>query len=113
MVAGWGLEVVGVEIKDVELPESMKRAMARQAEAERDKRGRIIQSEGEHIAAEKLVEASKLLKGHPEGLHLRTLQTIAEVGAEHNTTTILTIPVEMLRAFQALPALVKKLSEES
>jgi regulator of protease activity HflC (stomatin/prohibitin superfamily) len=113
MVAGWGLEVVGVEIKDVELPQSMKRAMARQAEAERDKRGRIIQAEGEQVAAQKLVEASKLLQGHPEGLHLRTLQTIAEVGAEHNTTTILTIPVEMLRAFQALPDLVKKLSKES
>ncbi|MHA2366272.1 MAG: SPFH domain-containing protein [Candidatus Hodarchaeales archaeon] len=110
MVTTWGLNVQTVEIKDVELPQTMKRAMARQAEAERDKRGRIIQAEGEQIAAEKLVEASKLIRGHPEALHLRTLQMITEVGAEHNTTTIVTIPMEMLRAFEALPELVKKMS---
>ncbi|MHA2297588.1 MAG: slipin family protein [Candidatus Hodarchaeales archaeon] len=98
-VFNWGIKVEAVEIKDVELPESMKRAMARQAEAERDKRGRIIQAEGEGIAAELLADASVILSGNPEGLHLRTLQTLTEIGAEHHTRTIMVLPVEVLRAF--------------
>lgn len=105
IVDNWGLQIEAVEIKDVELPESMKRSMAQQAEAERDKRGRIIQAEGEKIAAEKLAAASKLLSGNPEGLHLRTLQALAEIGAEKNNTTIIMTPVEILRAFDAVPQL--------
>ncbi|MFW9993735.1 MAG: slipin family protein [Candidatus Odinarchaeota archaeon] len=107
MVTDWGLEVEDIEIKDVELPDSMKRAMARQAEAERDKRGRIIQAEGEKIAAENFAEASKMLQGRPEGLHLRTLQALQEIGAEKNQTTIMMIPVELIQAFQSLPNLLK------
>ena len=68
----WGIDVAAVEIKDVELPSDMKRAMARQAEAERDKRGRIIQAEGEDIASQLLGEAAQILRGNPQGLHLRT-----------------------------------------
>ncbi|MFW9993734.1 MAG: slipin family protein [Candidatus Odinarchaeota archaeon] len=100
-VYNWGINVEAVEIKDVELPENLKRAMARQAEAERDKRGRIIQAEGEAIASELLAEASDIFQGNPEGLHLRTLQTLTEIGAEHHTNTIMVIPVEVLRAFEA------------
>lgn len=95
-VARWGLSVEAVEIKDVELPNSMKRAMARQAEAERDKRGRIIQAEGEEIAAALLADAARTLRGNSEGLHLRTLQTLTEIGAEHQTTTIIILPMDTL-----------------
>lgn len=105
-VGDWGLEVMSVEIKDVELPQDMKRAMARQAEAERDKRGRIIVAEGEKIASEKLAAASKLLKGFPEGLHLRTLQTLQEIGTEKNSTTIIMAPSEIIKAFSSIPELV-------
>lgn len=112
-VENWGLHVDSVEIKDVELPDNMKRAMARQAEAERDKRGRIIQAEGEKIAAVKLAAASKLLHGNPEGLHLRTLQTLQEIGVEKNNTTIIMAPAELLRAFQAFPKLVEFLTQGS
>ncbi|MHA1168240.1 MAG: slipin family protein, partial [Candidatus Hodarchaeales archaeon] len=112
MVESWGLSVEDIEIKDVELPESMKRAMARQAEAERDKRGRIIMAEGEKIAAEKFAAASKLLMGRPEGLHLRTLQALQEIGIEKNRTTIVMVPVELMRAAHALPELVKLFPKE-
>ncbi|MHA1168239.1 MAG: slipin family protein [Candidatus Hodarchaeales archaeon] len=98
-VYNWGVHIIAVEIKDVELPESMKRAMARQAESERDKRGRIIQAEGEETAAKLLAEASDTFSGNPEGLHLRTLQTLTEIGAEHHTNTIMVLPVEVSRAF--------------
>ena len=107
MIGDWGLEIQNVEIKDVELPDSMKRAMARQAEAERDKRGRIIQAEGEKIAAEKLAMASAVLAENPEGMHLRTLQALAEIGTEKNETTILLMPVELIEAFDAVPGLAK------
>lgn len=98
-VYNWGVHIEAVEIKDVELPETMKRAMARQAESERDKRGRIIQAEGEATAAKLLAEASDILSGNPEGLHLRTLQTLTEIGAEHQTHTIMVLPVDVSRAF--------------
>lgn len=101
-VYNWGIRVEAVEIKDVELPSTMKRAMARQAESERDKRGRIIQAEGEEVAAKLLAEASKILSGNPEGLHLRTLQTLTEIGAEHHTRTLMVLPVEVLRAFDIM-----------
>ncbi len=109
MIGDWGLDIQTVEIKDVELPDSMKRAMARQAEAERDKRGRIIQAEGEKIAAEKLAKASANLADNPEGIHLRTLQTLTEIGAEKNETTVLLLPIEFIEALDSIPALAKAL----
>lgn len=109
MIGDWGLDIQTVEIKDVELPDSMKRAMARQAEAERDKRGRIIQAEGEKIASERLAKASANLSENPEGIHLRTLQTLTEIGAEKNETTILLMPVELIEAFESMPGLSKAL----
>ena len=107
MIGDWGLDIQTVELKDVELPDSMKRAMARQAESEREKRGRIIQAEGEKIASEKLAKASANLSNNPEGIHLRTLQTLTEIGAEKNETTIILMPVEMIEALDAVPALTK------
>ena len=100
MIGDWGLEIQNVEIKDVELPDSMKRAMARQAEAERDKRGRIIQAEGEETASSLLADAAKILRGNPQGLHLRTLQTLTEIGAENPTKTIMIIPMETLGSYK-------------
>ena len=111
MIGDWGLEIQNMEIKDVELPDSMKRAMARQAEAERDKRGRIIQAEGEKIASEKLAKASAILSDNPEGMHLRTLQALAEIGTEKNETTILLMPVELIEAFDSLPGLTQALKQ--
>lgn len=96
----WGIDVAAVEIKDVELPSDMKRAMARQAEAERDKRGRIIQAEGEEIASQLLGEAAQILRGNPQGLHLRTLQTLTEIGAENPTKTVMVIPIETLSSYK-------------
>jgi regulator of protease activity HflC (stomatin/prohibitin superfamily) len=107
MIGDWGLEIMNMEIKDVELPDSMKRAMARQAEAERDKRGRIIQAEGEKIASEKLAQASAVFADNPEGMHLRTLQALTEIGTEKNETTILLMPVELIEAFESVPSLVR------
>ena len=115
MIGDWGLEIQNMEIKDVELPDSMKRAMARQAEAERDKRGRIIQAEGEKIASEKLAQASAVFADNPEGMHLRTLQALTEIGTEKNETTIMLLPVELIEAFDSIPGLanvVKKFIEK-
>lgn len=111
-VADWGLEIVNIELKDVELPQDMKRAMARQAEAERDKRGRIIVAEGEKIASEKLALASQILRGNPEAIHLRTLQTLQEIGSEKNETTIILAPSEVIKAFDSLPSLLKVFKKE-
>lgn len=99
-VFNWGIEVTAVEIKDVEVPQNMKRAMARQAEAERDKRGRIIQAEGEETASALLADAAQILRGNPQGLHLRTLQTLSEIGAENPTRTVMVIPIETLSSFK-------------
>jgi regulator of protease activity HflC (stomatin/prohibitin superfamily) len=106
-IGDWGLEISAVELKDVELPQQMKRAMARQAEAERDKRGRIIAAEGEKIAAEKLAAASQILKGNPEGIQLRTLQTLQEIGAEKNSTTVIVAPSEVIKAFSSIQSIAK------
>jgi len=96
----WGVKVSTVEIKDVELPKEMQRAMASQAEAERNRRARIIQAEGERQAAEKLAEASRILGESKYALYLRTLQTIAEVSAEGSTTIVLPLPMELLEFFK-------------
>jgi regulator of protease activity HflC (stomatin/prohibitin superfamily) len=89
----WGLEVTLVELKDIQLPESMKRAMARQAEAEREKRAKIINAEGEHLAASRLGEASDIMMAHPLALQLRNLQTLVELGVDKNSTVVFPAPL--------------------
>ncbi|MEN6520010.1 MAG: SPFH domain-containing protein [Armatimonadota bacterium] len=95
----WGIKVTAVEIRDVVLPESMKRAMARQAEVERERRAKIINAEGEFQAAQKLSDAALIIGQHPEALQLRYLQTLTEVAAEHNSTTLFPIPIDLLTPF--------------
>jgi len=94
---GWGVHIDRVEIKDVALPESMKRSMSRQAEAERERRSRVIIAEGELQASQKLAEAAEIMAEHPAALQLRLLQTVVEVAAEKNSTLVLPFPVELLR----------------
>jgi len=89
----WGVEVTLVELKDIQLPDSMKRAMARQAEAEREKRAKIINAEGESLAAAALGEASDIMMGHPLALQLRTLQSLVEIGVDKNTTVVFPAPL--------------------
>jgi regulator of protease activity HflC (stomatin/prohibitin superfamily) len=98
----WGIEIDRVEIKDVALPESMKRSMSRQAEAERERRSRIITADGEFQASKRLSEAATVMAGTPAALQLRLLQTMVEVAAEKNSTLVLPFPVEMLRYFEAI-----------
>ncbi len=94
---GWGIHIDRVEIKDVSLPESMKRSIARQAEAERERRARIITADGEFAASEKLSQAARVMAESPAALQLRLLQTMVEVAAEKNSTLVLPFPVELLR----------------
>jgi regulator of protease activity HflC (stomatin/prohibitin superfamily) len=94
---GWGVHIDRVEIKDVVLPESMKRSMSRQAEAERERRSRVITAEGELQASRQLAEAAEVMTAHPAALQLRLLQTVVEVAAEKNSTLVLPFPVELLR----------------
>jgi regulator of protease activity HflC (stomatin/prohibitin superfamily) len=98
----WGVKVHRVEIRDVGLPEQMQRAMARQAEAERERRAKIIAAEGELQASQKLGEAADVIANSPGALQLRQLQTMVEISAERNSTIIFPIPVELLEAFQAM-----------
>lgn len=93
----WGIHIDRVEIKDVALPESMKRSMSRQAEAERERRSRVITADGELQASEKLAQAAQVMTEHPSALQLRLLQTVVEVAAEKNSTLVLPFPVELLR----------------
>jgi hypothetical protein len=93
----WGIQIDRVEIKDVALPESMKRSMSRQAEAERERRSRVITADGELQASQKLAAAAKVMSDTPAALQLRLLQTIVEVAAEKNSTLVLPFPVELLR----------------
>lgn len=95
----WGIKVTAVEVKDVILPESMKRAMARQAETERDRRAKVISAQGEFQAATKLVEAGVKMAKQPIALQLRYLQTMSELGNETNTIAFMPIPLELFRAF--------------
>ena len=94
----WGIELDAVEIKDVDIPEQMQRAIAREAEAIREKRARIIKAEGEYEAAQKLADAAATISGSPGALELRRLQTLAEIGVEHNSTIVAMLPVELLHA---------------
>lgn len=94
--APWGVKVVNVEVKQVDLPESMLRAMAKQAEAEREKRAKIIHAEGEFSASQRLQEAAHILSGEPIAIQLRYLQTLTEIGVEKNTTIVFPLPVDMI-----------------
>jgi regulator of protease activity HflC (stomatin/prohibitin superfamily) len=102
--AGWGVHIDRVEIKDVALPESMKRSMSRQAEAERERRARVISAEGELQASEKLSQAAAAMSSTPAALQLRLLETVVQVSSEKNSTLILPFPVELLRFFDASTA---------
>jgi regulator of protease activity HflC (stomatin/prohibitin superfamily) len=95
----WGIKVTSVEIKEVSLPDSMKRAMAKQAEAERERRAKVVNAEGEFQAAEKMVQAASLIAKEPIALQLRYLQTMREMASEHNTTTFLPLPIDLFSAF--------------
>ena len=99
--AGWGVHIDRVEIKDVALPESMKRSMSRQAEAERERRSRVITADGEYQASKKLSQAAAAMTATPGALQLRLMQTMVEVAAERNSTLVLPFPVELLRYFEA------------
>lgn len=95
----WGIKVITVEVKDLELPEEMKRAMAKQAEAERERRAKVINAEGEYQAAEKLSQAAEIIGKTPVALQLRFLQTLVEVATENNSTTIFPVPIDLFEPF--------------
>jgi regulator of protease activity HflC (stomatin/prohibitin superfamily) len=95
----WGVKVSTVEVKDVELPQGMQRAMARQAEAERERRAKVINAEGELQASEQLAEAGRVLAAEPATLQLRFLQTLTEVAAEKNSTIVFPVPIDLLNLF--------------
>ena len=95
----WGIKVTSVETKEVSLPDSMKRAMAKQAEAERERRAKVVNAQGEFEAAEKMVQAAGLIAKEPIALQLRYLQTMREMASEHNTTTFLPLPIDLFSAF--------------
>ncbi|CAB1084754.1 Putative stomatin/prohibitin-family membrane protease subunit aq_911 [Olavius algarvensis Delta 1 endosymbiont] len=95
----WGIKVATVELKHIDLPQEMQRAMAKQAEAERERRAKVINAEGEFQAATKLAEASKIIEKHPTALQLRYLQTMSEMSTESNSTTIFPIPIDLFRPF--------------
>ena len=98
----WGIEVSAVEVKDVDLPAEMKRAMARQAEAERERRAKVIAAQGELQASQTLADAARTLSTEPAAIQLRYLQTVTEIAAENNSTTIFPIPIEMFRPFMQI-----------
>jgi regulator of protease activity HflC (stomatin/prohibitin superfamily) len=95
----WGIKVTSVETREVSLPDSMKRAMAKQAEAERERRAKVVNAEGEFQAAEKMVQAAALIAREPIALQLRYLQTMREMASEHNTTTFLPLPIDLFSVF--------------
>lgn len=98
--AAWGIDIQSVELKDIELPESMVRTMAKQAEAEREKRATIINSQGELMASENLAKAAKMLATSPGALHLRTLNSINDISSDASNTVVFAVPVEVLRAIE-------------
>jgi len=109
--APWGVKVANVEVKQVDLPESMQRAMAKQAEAEREKRSKIIHAEGEFSAAQRLVDAAHLLATEPISIQLRYLQTLTEIGVEKNTTIVFPLPIDLMQGLQSLLDMRSKKSE--
>lgn len=104
-IVGWGLEVAAIRIQDIELPEDLKRVMARQASAEREKRATITKAEGDRDAASNLAEAASTMAASPGALQLRTLQALEGLGASQSNTIVLTIPVEVMQALQAVKAM--------
>jgi regulator of protease activity HflC (stomatin/prohibitin superfamily) len=101
----WGVLIELVELKDIQLPDTMKRAMAREAEAEREKRGKIIAAEGEALSAGKLAEAADVIAAHPIALQLRSLQVLAEIAIERNSTII--FPAQLMESTKALSAFIQ------
>ena len=99
----WGIKVVSVEVKHIDLPQEMQRAMARQAEAERERRAKVINAEGEFQAAQKLADAAAVIGQHPMALQLRFLQTLTEVASENNSTTIFPLPIDLITPFLTPP----------
>jgi regulator of protease activity HflC (stomatin/prohibitin superfamily) len=95
----WGIKVIAVEVKDVGLPEEMRRAMAKQAEAERERRAKIIAADGEYQASRRLADAAAVIEEHPTALQLRYLQTLAEIATENNSTTVFPIPIDFMSYF--------------
>jgi len=95
----WGIKVSSVEVKHVDLPQEMQRAMAKQAEAERERRAKVINADGEYQAAQKLADAAKIISAYPEALQLRYLQTLREVASENNSTTIFPVPIDLFEPF--------------
>src|SRR6266704_1374814 len=116
----WGIEVSAVEVKDVDLPPEMKRAMARQAEAERERRAKVINADGERQASEKLAMAARIIGAEPAAIQLRYLQTVTEIASENNSTTFFPIPIDLFKGFleavarkPAMPALPERTSGDT
>ena len=101
----WGVKVRNVELKQIDLPQEMQRAMAKQAEAEREKRSKVIHADGEFQAAQRLSEAARVLASESSALQLRYLQTLAEIATEHSSTIIFPLPIDILRPFYEMQAL--------
>ncbi|MFH1489919.1 MAG: SPFH domain-containing protein, partial [Pseudomonadota bacterium] len=95
----WGIKVTKVEVKHIDLPQEMQRAMAKQAEAERERRAKVINAEGEFQAADRLTEAAGIIQKHPEALQLRYLQTLREIATENNSTVVFPIPIDLFKVF--------------
>ena len=108
----FGVKVISVEVKQVDLPEQMQRAMAKQAEAEREKRSKIIHAEGEFSAAQRLVDAAALLATEPMTIQLRYLQTLTEIGVEKNTTIVFPLPIEMMQMLNKMGASAKAAADK-
>jgi regulator of protease activity HflC (stomatin/prohibitin superfamily) len=104
----WGIKVANVELKHIDLPQEMQRSMAKQAEAERERRAKVINADGEYQAASKLAEAAEIIREHPMALQLRYLQTMREIAAEQNTTTIFPFPLDLFKPFLDAMARTKK-----
>lgn len=100
--AEWGIKIIAVEIKSIQIPDTMKRAMAKQAEAERERRAKVTAAEGEYQASEKLLEAAEVIAKEPISLQLRYLQTLSEIATEQNSTIVFPLPIEILKAFSMM-----------
>ncbi len=109
--APWGIDVASVELKDIVLPENLKRTIAKEAEAEREKRAVIIQASGEVIAAENISKAAKMLAESPGALHLRTLQSINDMSSDESNTTVWMVPIEVLKAVEGLGKMMEKMNQ--
>lgn len=96
----WGIKIIAVEIKSIQIPDTMKRAMAKQAEAERERRAKVTAAEGEYQASQKLFEAAQIIAQEPISLQLRYLQTLAEIATEQNSTIVFPLPIDMIKAFE-------------